>query len=115
MQSLSRLTSRSKAAVLLLGGLAPLFRNIRTVIADAGHQASSSRATVRQGGLATTDRQTPQRAFKITGLTWMWSAASLGFAAIGRLARITSTACRAPKRLSNCLNPSFCQRLLGHE
>jgi putative transposase len=30
--------SDRKAAALLLGGLRPLFPNIRTVIADAGHQ-----------------------------------------------------------------------------
>ncbi|MBV8277416.1 MAG: transposase, partial [Verrucomicrobia bacterium] len=37
--------SDRKAAALLLGGLRPLFPNIRTVIADAGHQSRSSLAT----------------------------------------------------------------------
>jgi putative transposase len=52
--------SDRKAAVLLLGGLAPLFPNIRTVIADAGHQSIKlARYPVAPRGLATTDRQTP--------------------------------------------------------
>jgi putative transposase len=43
--------SDRKAAALLLGGLRPLFPNIRTVIADAGHQSAElARHLLRQDG-----------------------------------------------------------------
>jgi hypothetical protein len=58
--------------------------NIRTVIADAGHQSIKlARYLLRQEGWRLQIVRRRQRAFKITGLTGLWSAASLGFAAIG--------------------------------
>ena len=64
--------SDRKAAVLLLGGLAPLFPNIRTVIADAGHQSIKlARYLLRQVGWRLQIVRRRQRAFKITGLTWI--------------------------------------------
>src|SRR6202040_3483356 len=64
--------SDRKAAVLLLGGLAPLFPNIRTVIADAGHQSIKlARYLLRQEGWRLQIVRRRQRAFKITGLTWI--------------------------------------------
>jgi DNA-binding transcriptional ArsR family regulator len=46
--------SDRKAAALLLGGLRPLFPNIRTVIADAGHQGRKlARHLLRQDGWKT--------------------------------------------------------------
>ncbi len=48
----------------LLRGLGPMFPGIRTIMADAGHQ---SRKLARQ--LLIVKRG--QRAFKVTGLTWI--------------------------------------------
>jgi len=60
-----------------------LFPNIRTVIADAGHQSRKlAHHLLRQDGWKLQIVKRRQRAFKITGLTGLWSAASLGFAAI---------------------------------
>jgi putative transposase len=64
--------SDRKAAVQLPGGLAPLFPNIRTVIADAGHQSIKlARYQLRQEGWRLQIVRRRQRAFKITGLTWI--------------------------------------------
>jgi putative transposase len=55
--------SDRKAAALLLGGLRPLFPNIRTVIADAGHQSAElAHHLLRQDGWKAADRQTPASA-----------------------------------------------------
>ena len=52
--------SDRRAAALLLGGLGALFPNIRTVIADAGHQSRKlARAPVAPRRLEAADRQTP--------------------------------------------------------
>jgi putative transposase len=65
--------SDRKAAVLLLGGLAPLFPNIRTVIADAGHQSIKlARYLLRQEGWRLQIVRRRHRAFKITGLSFAW-------------------------------------------
>ena len=52
--------SDRKAAARLLGGLRPLFPNIRTVIADAGHQSRKlAGPPVAPRRLEAADRQTP--------------------------------------------------------
>ena len=62
--------SDRRAASLLLGGLSPLFPDIRTVIADAGHE---SRKLAREMGRDADWRlqivKRRQRAFKVIGLT----------------------------------------------
>jgi hypothetical protein len=65
MQSGAADISDRKAAALLLSGLRPLFPNIRTVIADAGHQSARAPpvAPRRLGKLQIVKRR--QRAFKI--------------------------------------------------
>jgi putative transposase len=64
--------SDRKAAALLLGGLRPLFPNIRTVIADAGHQSAElAHHLLRQDGWKLQIVKRRQHAFKITGLTWI--------------------------------------------
>ena len=64
--------SARKAAALLLGGLGPLFPNIRTVIGDAGHQSRKlARHLLCQDGWKLQIVRRRQRAFKITGLTWI--------------------------------------------
>src|SRR6267378_4518643 len=64
--------SDRKAAALLLSGLEPLFPNIRTVIADAGHQSCKlARHLLRQAGWKLQIVKRRQRGFKITGLTWI--------------------------------------------
>ena len=64
--------SDRKAAALLLGGLRPLFPNIGTVIADAGHQSRKlARHLLCQDGWKLQIVKRWQRAFKITGLTWI--------------------------------------------
>src|ERR1700688_1537356 len=64
--------SDRNAAARLLGGLRPLFPNIRTVIADAGHQSRKLAAHLwPQEGWKLQIVKRRQRAFKITGLTWI--------------------------------------------
>ena len=73
--------SDRRAASLLLGGLGPLFPDIRTVIADAGHESRKlARQMMRDDGWKLQIVKRRQRAFKITGLTWIveWSFAWLG-------------------------------------
>jgi transposase len=78
--------SDRKAAALLLGGLRPLFPNIRTVIADAGHQSAElARHLLRQDGWKLQIVKRQQRAFKITGLTWI---VERSFAWLGRNRRL---------------------------
>jgi putative transposase len=65
-------TSDRRAASLLLGGLSPLFPDIRTVIADAGHESRKlARQIARDAGWSLQIVKRRQRAFKITGLTWI--------------------------------------------
>ena len=78
--------SDRKAAALLLGGLGPLFPNIRTVIADAGHQSRKlARHLLCQDGWKLQIVKRRQRAFKITGLTWI---VERSFAWLGRNRRL---------------------------
>ena len=64
--------SDRRAASLLLGGLGPLFPDIRTVIADAGHESRKlARQLMRDDGWKLQIVKRRQRAFKITGLTWI--------------------------------------------
>jgi transposase len=70
----------------LLGGLRPLFPNIRTVIADAGHQSAElARHLLCQDGWKLQIVKRRQRAFKITGLTWI---VERSFAWLGRNRRL---------------------------
>ena len=79
--------SDRKAAALLLGGLRPLFPNIRTVIADAGHQSAElAHHLLRQDGWKLQIVKRRQRAFKITGLTWI---VERSFAWLGRNRRLS--------------------------
>jgi putative transposase len=65
-------TSDRRAASLLLGGLTPLFPDIRTMIADAGHESRKlARELWRGAGWKLQIVKRRQRAFKITGLTWI--------------------------------------------
>ena len=78
--------SDRKAAALLLGGLRPLFPNIRTVIDDAGHQSRKlARHLLCQDGWKLQIVKRRQRAFKITGLTWI---VERSFAWLGRNRRL---------------------------
>ena len=91
--------SDRKAAALLLGGLRPLFPNIGTVIADAGHQSRKlARHLLCQDGWKLQIVKRRQRAFKITGLTWIVERSFAWLGRNRRFARITSTACRALRR-----------------
>jgi len=64
--------SDRRAAALLLGGLGTLFPNIRTVIADAGHQSRKlARHLLQPDGWKLQIVKRRQRAFKITGLIWI--------------------------------------------
>src|SRR5260370_22172392 len=62
--------SDRKAAARLLGGLRPLFPNIRTVIADAGHQSRKlADHLLRQDGWKLQLVKRRQRAVRMPGLT----------------------------------------------
>jgi len=64
--------SDRRAASLLVGGLSPLFSRIRTMIADAGHESRKlTRELWRNAGWRLQIVKRRQRAFKITGLTWI--------------------------------------------
>ena len=80
-------TSDRRAAALLLGGLGALFPNIRTVIADAGHQSRKlARHLLQQDGWKLQIVKRRRRAFKITGLTWI---VERSFAWLGRNRRLS--------------------------
>jgi len=74
--------SDRRAASLLLAGLGPLFPDIRTVIADAGHESRKLARQIRcDYGWKLQIVKRRQRSFKITGLTWI---VERSFAWLGR-------------------------------
>ena len=80
-------TSDRRAGALLLGGLSALFPRIRTVIADAGHESRKLARTLKQHqGWQLRIVKRRQRAFKITGLTWI---VERSFAWLGRNRRLS--------------------------
>ena len=80
-------TSDRRAGALLLGGLSALFPRIRTVIADAGHESRKLARTLKQNqGWQLRIVKRRQRAFKITGLTWI---VERSFAWLGRNRRLS--------------------------
>jgi putative transposase len=79
--------SDRRAADLLLGGLSPLFPDIRTVIADAGHESGKlAPQLLWDEGWKLQIVKRRQRAFKITGLTWIVERT---FAWLGRNRRLS--------------------------
>ena len=71
----------------MLGGLSPLFPRVHTVIADAGHESRRlARDLMRQDGWKLQIMKRRQRAFKITGLTWI---VERSFAWLGRNRRFS--------------------------
>src|SRR6202043_389840 len=80
-------TSDRRAGALLLGGVSALFPRIRTVIADAGHESRKLARTLKQDqGWQLRIVKRRQRAFKITGLTWI---VERSFAWLGRNRRLS--------------------------
>ena len=80
-------TSDRRAGGHLLAGLAPLFPRIHTVIADAGHESRKlARELLRHEGWKLQIVKRRQRAFKITGLTWI---VERSFAWLGRNRRLS--------------------------
>ena len=80
-------TSDRRAGALLLDGLSALFPRIRTVIADAGHESRKLARTLKQHqGWQLRIVKRRQRAFKITGLTWI---VERSFAWLGRNRRLS--------------------------
>jgi len=80
-------TSDRRGGARLLAGLAPLFPRIHTVIADAGHESRKlARELMRQDGWKLQIVKRRQRAFKITGLTWI---VERSFAWLGRNRRLS--------------------------
>ena len=76
-----------RAGARLLGGLRPLFPAIRTVMADAGHQSRRlTRDLLRHDGWRLHIVHRRQRAFRITGLTWI---VERSFAWLGRNRRFS--------------------------
>lgn len=60
------------AGARLLAGLPPLFPRVHTVIADAGHESKKwARELKHQDGWNLQIVKRGQRAFKVTGLTWI--------------------------------------------
>jgi putative transposase len=80
-------TSDRRGGTRLVAGLAPLFPRIHTVIADAGHESRKlARELTRQDGWKLQIVKRRQRAFKITGLTWI---VERSFAWLGRNRRLS--------------------------
>lgn len=79
--------SDRRAGEGLLAGLSLLFPRIQTVIADAGHQSRKlARRLLRDAGWKLQIVKRGQRAFKITGLTWI---VERSFAWLGRNRRLS--------------------------
>ena len=56
----------------LLAGLGPLFPDVHTVFADAGHESGKlAKKLLRDAGWKLQITKRRQRTFKITGLTWI--------------------------------------------
>ena len=78
-----------KASARLLGGLRPRFLAIRTVVADAGHRSRKpARDLPRHEGWRLRIVLRRERAFRITGLTWI---VERSFAWPGRNRRLSGT------------------------
>ena len=76
-----------KASARLLGGLRPLFPAIRTVVADPGHRSRKlARDLLRRDGWRLRIVHRRERAFRITGLTWIVERSS---AWLGRSRRLS--------------------------
>ncbi len=79
--------SDQRGAERLLGGLGPMFPGIRTIMADAGHQSRKlARQLLQRDGWKLVIVKRGQRAFKITGLTWI---VERSFAWLGRNRRMS--------------------------
>ena len=79
--------SDRRGAERLLGGLGPLFPGIRTIMADAGHESRKlAQPTYAARWLEARHCERGQRAFKITGLTWI---VERSFAWLGRNRRFS--------------------------
>ena len=79
--------SDQRGAERLLGGLGPMFPGIRTIMADAGHQSLKlARQLLQQDGWKLVIVKRGQRAFKVTGLTWI---VERSFAWLGRNRRMS--------------------------
>jgi putative transposase len=78
--------SDRRAGERLVCGLAPLWPRIRTIVADAGHESDRlARKLKRYAGWTLVIMRRGQRAFKITGLTWI---VERSFAWLGRYRRL---------------------------
>ena len=79
--------SDRRAGERLLSGLSPLFPRIETVVADAGHESRKLACRLlRDSGWKLQIVKRGQRAFKITGLTWI---VERSFAWLGRNRRLS--------------------------
>ena len=79
--------SDRRAGARLLAGLAPLFPRVQTVIADAGHESRKlARELLRDNGWKLQIVKRRERAFRITGLTWIVERT---FAWLGRNRRLS--------------------------
>jgi putative transposase len=79
--------SDQRGAERLLAGLGPIYPGIRTIMADAGHQSRKlARQLMQQNGWKLVIVKRGQRAFKITGLTWI---VERSFAWLGRNRRMS--------------------------
>jgi putative transposase len=79
--------SDRRAGERLLSGLSPLFPRIETVVADAGHESRKLACRLlRDSGWKLQIVKRQQRAFKITGLTWI---VERSFAWLGRNRRLS--------------------------
>jgi len=79
--------SDRRAGARLLAGLGPLFPRVQTVIADAGHESRKlARELLRDNGWKLQIVKRRERAFQITGLTWIVERT---FAWLGRNRRLS--------------------------
>jgi transposase len=100
--------SDRRAGHRLLAGLSALFPEIRTVFADAGHESRKlARELILEAGWKLQITRRGQRAFKITGLTWIVER-SFAWLATGGSVKTMSIWCRLRKHSSTSRQPASC-------
>jgi len=92
--------SDRKAAALLLGGLRPLFPNIRTVIADAGKVPSSRTTCCAKTAGSCRSSNAGNAHSRSQASPGLWSAASLGLATIDSLSKDYEYSVQSSENLS---------------
>lgn len=108
--------SDRRAGHRLLAGLSALFPKIHTVFADAGHESRKlARELMREAGWKLKITRRGQRAFKITGLTWIVEGSFAWLGRNRRSVKTMSTWCRLRKPSSTSRQLASCSTESHHD